>query len=149
MAKNPQTEIRLQIISTEREKFYLEDLEELDGENIGQDDIEFSVEISLTSNLESESIKVDLIIDVIEKTTKKALFGISTGTVFYSPDYHKLVDKNDNIIAPEDFLRKLMNISIGGTRGMLAILLTDSDLSHLTLPLIDLGGLKEKERSKA
>lgn len=146
MAKKVPSEIRLQIVSTEKEKFYLVDLENLDAENIGQDDIEFSIEIGIASNLESEHLKVEIEVHVTEKESKKALFGISTGTIFYSPDFDKLVDSKNNIIAPEDFMRKLMNISIGGTRGMLAILLTDSGLSHLTLPLIDLGSLQETER---
>ena len=144
MAKKTTAEIRLQIVSNEREKFYLEDLEEFDLKNLGQDDIEFTVEIGIATNLESEHLKVYVEIDVTEKNSKKALFGIKSGTVFYSPDYNKLVDKNEKIVAPEDFLRKLMNISIGGTRGMLAILLTNSGLSHLTLPLLDLGSLEKK-----
>ena len=60
MAKKVPSEIRLQIVSTEKEKFYLVDLENLDAENIGQDDIEFSIEIGIASNLESEHLKVEI-----------------------------------------------------------------------------------------
>tara|TARA_R110002072_G_scaffold7473_10_gene40184 strand:+ start:478 stop:651 length:174 start_codon:yes stop_codon:yes gene_type:complete len=56
-----------------------------------------------------------------------------------------VINENNGIIAPEDFMRKVINISVGGARGMLAVKLAKTPLSHITLPLLDTGSLKQEK----
>lgn len=60
-------------------------------------------------------------------------------------DIQKVINENNGIIAPEDFMRKVINISVGGARGMLAVKLAKTPLSHITLPLLDTGSLKQEK----
>lgn len=140
-------DIRLQIISSKSEKFYNQDLNEISTEGLDQNNIKFNVAIRIASNIKTKQLQVEVEIDATLKEDGRALFGIIAKSIYFSPDINKLVNKNNALIAPEEFMRKIINISIGGARGMLAVHLSKTDLSHITLPLLDTSSLKENREN--
>lgn len=52
------------------------------------------------------------------------------------------MEKDAKVSAPNDFIRKLLNICIGGIRGKLFTKLINTELNHVTLPLLDLSAIK-------
>lgn len=140
MANNK--EIRVEIIDTKPSGFFIQDLEKINIENIKANDLEFGLNISMSTKDEDQLIRIDIEINSYLKNNKEkeeALFGIKSLTVFRTPDFDKVIGKKYEKIDPtKDFILKLLNISIGGTRGMLATKLLETKLNHITLPLLDL-----------
>jgi len=136
--------IKIQVVDSKASNFFIQDIEEIDFNKVALKDLEFGLHVVTATKIEDKLFKVELDIEVLHKDhkQKKALFGIKSTTVFNIPEFSKIVNKKDEVIAPEEFTRKLLNISIGGLRGMLSVYLNNTELNHITLPLFDLSSAK-------
>ena len=143
--KQKKETIRLQILKSESNGFELSDISKDDISKLQQKDLNFNVTIHIASNLKKKQLKLETVIEASQKSNQKLLFKIKATSIFHSPDIRTVINENNAIIAPEDFMRKIINISIGGARGMLAVHLADTKLKHITLPLLDTGSLKEEK----
>lgn len=140
--KNDST-IRVEILDTKPNGFYLQD-SPIDFANLNTEDIDFRLNITTATNKEDELIKVILELDAFLKEREnddQTLFGINSETVFRTPDFKDITDNKGENIVSKNFTIKLMNICIGGIRGMLAANLINTDLNQITLPLFDLGSI--------
>jgi len=133
--------IRVEIIDSKPNGFYIRDLDTLELKSLEIKDLEFRLNVSTLTNNEEKSLKIELELDgflinngVVEND---GIFGIKSSTVFRTPEYNTIVDSKGNIKGPKGFITKLLNICIGGIRGMLAVNLVNTALSNITLPLLD------------
>lgn len=144
--------IRVEIIESTPRGFYIQDLEKIEPKKIATKDIEYRLNIITSTNKEDKLIKIELEIDafVIKSGVKDnaSIFGINSSTVFRTPDFDKIINDEVKVLAPDDFTKKLLNICIGGIRGMLSVNLANTELKHLTLPLLDLSAIKEQKIPK-
>ncbi len=148
---NANKSYRLEIIETKPSGFYIQDLEGFVSKEVTIEDFEFRVNILTSTEKDNKLIKIKIELNsfIVEKKgqlPEKNVFGITSTTVFRSPDIDKILDKNQKIIAPDEFMIKLFNICIGGIRGMLSVKLSNTELQHITLPLLDFSNLKKKSR---
>ncbi|GEM_PF-3029363 len=138
--------IRVEIISTQPYGFYIHDLE--DRGNLTKDDVEFGLIMKIGHNIEEQVVKIDLESDCYYKTEnskkKEEIFGIKSSTVFKVIDFDKLLNEKGEFSPADDFIRKLLNICIGGIRGMLSVNLSNTKLNDFPLPLIDLSAFKKR-----
>lgn len=140
--KNDST-IRVEILDTKPNGFYLQD-SSIDFENLNTEDIDFRLNITTATHKEDELIKVILELDAFLKEREnddQTIFGINSETVFRTPDFKDITDDKGENIVSKRFTIKLMNICIGGIRGMLAASLINTDLNQITLPLFDLSSI--------
>ncbi|WP_396637769.1 hypothetical protein [Maribacter sp. R77961] len=144
--------IRVEIIESIPSSFFIQDLEKIDTSKITTKDLEYQLKIITSLNSDEKLIKIDLELDAYllkkGKSEEESLFGIKSHTIFRTPDFNKIVGKDEKLSAPDDFIRKLLNICIGGIRGMLSTKLTITELSNVTLPLLDLSSIKEVKEHK-
>jgi len=137
--------IRVEIVNTRPYGFYIHDLEGKD--NLTKDDVEFGLMMKIGHNIEKQVVKIDLEIDCYynaENSKKKEeLFGIKSSNIFRVIDFDKLLNEKGEFSPVEDFIRKLLNICIGGVRGMLSVNLSNTRLNDFPLPLIDLSAFKK------
>jgi hypothetical protein len=141
--------IRVEILESTPNSFYIQDLDKIEPKKITTKDIEYKLNIITSTNKKEELIKIELELDafLIKDETKgnPSIFGIKSSTVFRTPDFKNIINEELEVSAPDNFTKKLLNISIGGIRGMLSVNLTNTELNHITLPLLDLGVLKDQE----
>ncbi len=141
--------IRVEIMESKPSGFFIQDLEKIDVSKLTTKDLEYQLKITTSTNREKKLIKIDLELDsfllVDGKSSEESIFGIKSHTIFRTPDFNKIVDENEKLSAPDDFVRKLLNICIGGIRGMLSTKLMITELHNVTLPLLDLSVIKEIE----
>jgi len=141
--------IRVEIIESKPNGFYIQDLEKIESKKITTKDLEYRINVITSTNTKDKLIKIELELDAFliksNKEESSSIFGIKSTTVFRTPDFNKIVGENEKIIGPDDFTKKLLNISIGGIRGMLSANLINTELNHVTLPLLDLGVMEEQE----
>src|SRR5690606_6549394 len=128
---------RLEIIETKPSGFYIQDLEGSVSKEVSIEDFEFRINILTSTEKDNKLIKIEIELNsfIVEKEgnfPEKNVFGITSTTIFRSPDIDKILDNNQKIIAPDEFMHKLFNICIGGIRGMLAVKLSNTDLQHIT-----------------
>ncbi|MEW4923420.1 hypothetical protein [Algibacter sp. 2305UL17-15] len=145
--KESKKTIRVEIIESKPNGFYIVDLDKINPDEITTKDLEYRINIITGTNKEDKLIKIDLELDAFlinsSNSNKQELFGIKSATIFRTPDFDKVINEDVKVLAPDDFTKKLLNICIGGIRGMLAVNLVNTELSHITIPLLDLSGLKE------
>jgi len=144
--------IRVEIIESTPSGFYIQDLEKIEPKKITTKDLEYKLNIISSTNKEDKLIKIELEIDayLIKSDSKDSasIFGINSSTVFRTPDFEKVINDKVKVLEPDDFTKKLLNICIGGIRGMLSVNLSNTELKHVTLPLLDLSAIEEQEISK-
>lgn len=136
--------IKIEVIDSKASNFFIQDIEEIDFSKVKLKDLDFHLHVVTATHRDNKFFKVELEIEVMHKDLKneKGLFGIKSTTVFRVPEFSRIVNKKGEIIAPEEFSRKMLNISIGGLRGMLSVYLNNTELNHITLPLFDLSSGK-------
>jgi len=140
--------IRVEIIDSKPNNFYIMDLDKIDPKKVTLKDLDFRLNVIISTNIKGKRIKIEIELDAFLKKKDdlegQNIFGIKSITIFGTPDFNKIVDKNGEITAPKEFVKKLLNICIGGVRGMLSANLINTGLSHITLPLLDLSMVVEK-----
>jgi hypothetical protein len=140
--------IRLQIIEAVLKSFKFNKADNFDLSPLSQEDLSFDVEINVASNLDEKRI---LLLTTVVANLKKSntnVFDITSEYIFQTEDIKKVINEQNAIIAPEDFMRKIINITIGGIRGMLAVKLIEVGLEHITLPLMDTSVLEKNKKSR-
>lgn len=146
--KSSKKTIRVEIIDSKPSSFYILDLDKIDSKKVTLKDLDFRLNVMISTNTKAKLIKIELELDAFLKKKDtldgQSLFGIKSITIFGTPDFNKIVDKRGEITAPKEFVKKLLNICIGGIRGMLSANLINTDLNHITLPLLDLSMVVEK-----
>jgi len=144
MAANKDQIIRIQIIESIPSDFYIENLEGITAETLTVRKIGYKIKLQFGNNSKTKTIKTTIEIDAEIKETHQTLFGIKSTCIFSTPDFDSIVNETNEVVAPQDFIRKLFNISVGGARGMLAVHLADTKLKHITLPLLNMDELKKE-----
>ncbi|WP_157972885.1 hypothetical protein [Aureibaculum luteum] len=133
-------EIRVEIISVRPYGFYMHDFESKD--NLTKDGVEFGLVMKIGHNIEKQLVTIDIENDCYYKAQnskkKENIFGIKSSTLFRVIDFDKLLNEKGEFSPPEDFIRKLLNICIGGIRGMISIKLMNTQMNDITFPLVDL-----------
>jgi hypothetical protein len=82
-------------------------------------------------------VKIDL--HVMLKIDESDLFSLVSLFEFEVSDLKAvLVQNEDNKMVQSQYARKLLNIAIGGSRGMLAVYLTPTKYNHFTLPIANI-----------
>jgi hypothetical protein len=135
--------IRVEILDTKPNGFYLQD-SSLDLANLKTGDIDFRLNITTSTHKKNKLIKIILELNAFLKEREnddQGIFGINSETVFRTPDFKNIMDDKGENIVSKKFAIKLMNICIGGIRGMLSSNLVNTDLNQITLPLFDLGSI--------
>lgn len=100
-------------------------------------DLELLSEIGIDKENSSVSIKIDL--NVVLRNNKESLFSIKSFFEFGVTNLiDVLIEREDGHILDSGFARKLLNISIGGTRGMLSVYLLSTQYEDFTLPIANI-----------
>ena len=114
-----------------------------------------TVKLNVGHKVDQAKNSVSILLNVIFKSKKNDkefdLFGIESVHSFQIKGISKLLSADKTKInIPDDFMLAFLNISISGTRGMLAILNANPDYASIILPLIDpkslLKDIKEKQK---
>ncbi|WP_151888891.1 hypothetical protein [Flagellimonas hadalis] len=147
--KSKKKSIKVQIIECTPSGFYIQDLDKIEPSEIEQRDLEFRLNIVSSTNIDEKLIKVELELDsylIIDgEADTQGLFGIKSTSIFKTPEIDDIVNDDGKVTAPDEFMKKLLNISIGGIRGMLAAKLVNTEMRHITLPLLDLSLMKKED----
>lgn len=99
--------------------------------------LELLSEIGIDKEKSSVSIKIDL--DVVLRSNKESLFRIKSFFEFGVTNLvDVLIESENGLILDSGFARKLLNISIGGTRGMLSVYLSSTHYKDFTLPIANI-----------
>lgn len=107
---------------------------DLNFENIN---LSLTTEFRIDEKNSTIAIKVDLA--VLPKKNKDNLFSLSSFFEFGVSELKDvLIEKNKKNVLEADFARKLLNISIGGTRGMLSVYLSSTEYSDFVLPIANI-----------
>ncbi len=133
--------IRVEITESTPSDFYIAHLEDFETKDLDSEDFQYRLNVQYSTQNAKKLFRLELKLDAFfknEDISESGVFGITSNSVFKVKDFDKIVDKNDELIAPEKFIKKLLNICIGGVRGMLSSNLIGTNLSHITLPLFDL-----------
>jgi len=91
--------------------------------------------------LEMVSIQMNADFYIIENEQKIVLFGIRTEYAFKIKDFTNVFQmaKDGKVTIPDVFMHIFLNVTIAGTRGMIAALITVEKYRHLILPPLDMG----------
>jgi len=139
--------IRVEIVNIRPSNFYINDLE--DKSSLKKDDVEFGLIMRIGHNIEEKLVKIEMENNCFYKKhnskKKEDIFGIKSDTQFKVIDFDKLLNEKGEFSPPDEFIIKLLNISIGGIRGMLSVYLSNTKLSDIPLPLIDLSTFKKMD----
>lgn len=137
LIKPSKNEVRVNIIKSTPSNFFLNSVE-TNPEDIHEKDLEFNLKLKLSSSETENKIRVNLtLIATLKEDADRELFGITSES-----DFEVLELESMKPDIPQEFTRKLLNISIGGLRGMLAVYLLNTKFNHVTIPLFDLGKIK-------
>jgi len=99
--------------------------------------LELSSEFQIDEKNSAVAIKIDL--TVILKENNEHLFNLISFFEFGVFDIKDvLIKKGKNNILDSNFARKLLNISIGGSRGMLSVYLSSTQYKDFTLPIANI-----------
>ncbi|GGD14879.1 hypothetical protein [Hyunsoonleella pacifica] len=117
---------------------------QVNNDNVFEGDLKFeNINIALNSEFQIDEknsavgVKIDL--TVILKENEKDLFGLSSFFEFGVYDLKDvLIKKDKNNILDSKFARKLLNIAIGGSRGMLSVYLSSTQYKGFTLPIANI-----------
>ncbi len=137
--------IRVEILNSTPSNFYIKEEYNSKKKKVNPEYLQYRLNVQYTAEKKKKLFILELKLDAFlkdQEITEKGIFGIKNISTFKVKDYDKIIDEDDKLIAPEKFIKKLLNICIGGVRGMLATNLINTELSHITLPLFD---LKPKE----
>ncbi len=117
---------------------------QVNNDNIFEGDLKFE-NINLALNTEFQideknsavGIKVDL--TVILKENEKDLFSLISFFEFGVFDIKDvLIKRKEKNVLDSSFARKLLNIAIGGSRGMLSVYLSSTQYKGFTLPIANI-----------
>jgi hypothetical protein len=110
---------------------------ELNG--LANEQINYNFGMSIGAKKEQDVFLFMFTIDFsCETKTQKKLYSITTNTTFsVTTDKKDLIQINDGgFTAPDSIMLTLVNISIGGTRGMVAAKLSTKEYTKLIMPII-------------
>jgi hypothetical protein len=147
--KIPNIQYRLEEIK--KINFFQRDYESLGltKQEIKKGDVSLSSKIDFKEQGVVFWLKSDFFIE--KDSIRKDLFGIETSYSFAVKNFKKIFyDEELNVWnVPDPIMGTFMGITVSGTRGMLAALVTDPDYSKIYLPLVNpielLKGLKLEE----
>jgi|SRR5690606_17605609 len=149
MAQKKEQIINLEILKSGVVDFEIKSLQEFGLKKISGNQVAYDLDMNVKVDEEKKLIAVfsDLYAyhkeDLKKKKNRRDFYKLSSINEFQVPNFSKLLNEKGEFQPPDEFVRKIMNISIGGLRGMLAILLTSSDYEEIVLPLFDLSKLNQ------
>lgn len=117
---------------------------QVNNDNISEGDLKFeNINLALNSEFQIDeknsavAIKIDL--KVILKENEEDLFSLISFFEFGVYDIKDvLIKRNEKNVLDSSFARKLLNISIGGSRGMLSVYLSSTQYKGFTLPIANI-----------
>lgn len=94
---------------------------------------EFKIEVK------DESVELNITVEVIDEENQNALLELTAIFGFRIYDVQSVLQiENGTERLDTKFARKLLNIAVGGMRGMLAVYLSSTEHRDFVLPLVDL-----------
>ena len=116
----------------------------VNNESDFEDEIKLEkISLSLTTEFKLDekhsAVAIKLDINVLLKENKENLFSLVSFFEFGVFDLKDvLIEKNERKILEPIFARKLLNISIGGSRGMFSVYLSSTKYSDFVLPIANI-----------
>ena len=140
--KNKKLKFQYKLIGVKKLSYFENNLEEYDfKEKINKNNTPFQLNAHILIN-DSEGI-IEIILKLtfyqLQNGKKFELFGIETSHKFKIKDFKNVFPKNekDEYLIPDEAIATLLELSISGTRGMLAVLNTNQYYKDILLPLIN------------
>lgn len=117
---------------------------QVNSENNFEGDLKFEninlalhTEFQIDKKNSTVAVKIDL--TVVLKKNEEDLFSLTSFFEFGVFDIENvLIKKNEDNVLDSSFARKLLNISIGGSRGMLSVYLSSTQYKDFTLPIANI-----------
>tara|TARA_R110002012_G_C11642099_1_gene610753 strand:- start:679 stop:1110 length:432 start_codon:yes stop_codon:yes gene_type:complete len=130
--------ISVEIYNAKPLSFQVNSEVEFNGEiNLKNINLSLITEFQIDEESSTVAIKVDLA--VLLKSNGENLFSLTSFFEFGIFDLKDvLIERSGRNILESNFARKLLNISIGGTRGMLSVYLSSTEYKDFTLPIANI-----------
>jgi preprotein translocase subunit SecB len=132
------SEIRVEIYNAKPLLFKVHRDEEV-KEGLTVDNVSLELNVEFQVDQKESIVAVKLNIEVQLKKNNENLFELISlfeFGVFNLQDV--LVEKKEDFFLKTEFARKLLNICIGGSRGMLSVLLSSTPYHNFTLPIANI-----------
>jgi len=132
------SDISIEIYNAKPISFQVNSENNFKGElNLDNISLVLNTEFQVDKKNSMVAIKID--IAVLLKKNKENLFSLISFFEFGVFDLKDvLIKKDGSNVLESSFVRKLLNISIGGTRGMLSVYLSSTQYSDFTLPIANI-----------
>ncbi len=143
-------QIDFAIMDAKKLSFFENDYEELISDSGTPPETDFKISTEMTLNADDGLIDVVFGVNFINKTNPSLQFyGIKSKHTFAIRNFSSAFDKNadDSYQIPNQLIITILSISYSGTRGMLAILLSNELYKKNILPVIDPKNLLGKAQS--
>ena len=102
-------------------------------------DFEISMNIGVRVDEKKSNVGIKAKVEVFEKNSDIMCFILETLYEFNVSDLDKVtIEKGNKIVLKPEFAKKLFNISIGGTRGMLVAFLSNTQFEEFVLPIANI-----------
>lgn len=109
------------------------------SENIDLSKLEVSMVYGFKIEVKDESVELNITVEVLDAENRNILLELTALFGFRVFDVKDVVHiENGTERLESKFARKLLNIAVGGIRGMLAVYLSSTEHKDFVLPLVNL-----------
>jgi hypothetical protein len=131
-------DISIEIYTAKSINFQVNSENNFDSElNLENVNLSLNAEFRLDESNSTVAISINL--DVLLKESDQNLFSLKSFFEFGVFDLKDvLIERKQKKVLEPEFARKLLNISIGGSRGMLSVYLSSTPYSKFTLPIANI-----------
>jgi hypothetical protein len=131
-------DISIEIYTAKAINFHVNSENNFDSElNLENVNLSLNAEFRLDESNSTVAISINL--DVLLKESDQNLFSLKSFFEFGVFDLKDvLIERKQKKVLEPEFARKLLNISIGGSRGMLSVYLSSTPYSKFTLPIANI-----------
>jgi len=128
------------LIEIEKVKFYENDPDEIGFDDVAKNKIKTGIHTELEINVDKATIGIILEITFSHsENSTNNLYGIKTKHTYKIKNISEIVKKvnDDGFNIPDQLLITLISIAYSGTRGMLAVLVTNEKYKKIILPIVN------------
>ncbi len=131
-------DISIEIYTAKPINFQVNSENNFDGE-LNLDNVNLSLNAEFRLDETNSTVAISINLDVLLKENDENLFNLKS---FFEFGVFELKDviikRKQKKVLEAEFARKLLNISIGGSRGMLSVYLSSTQYSKFTLPIANI-----------
>jgi len=131
-------DISIEIYTAKPINFQVNSENSFDGE-LNLDNVNLSLNAEFRLDETNSTVAISINLDVLLKENDENLFSLKSFFEFGVFDLKDvIIERKKKKVLEAEFARKLLNISIGGSRGMLSVYLSSTKYSKFTLPIANI-----------